>query len=48
MPHEQHLRSPNLFLQSDGDIDAAAVEALIEQRNQARVDKDWGTYHLHC
>lgn len=34
---------PVKFLQSDSDIDAAAVEALIEQRNQARVDKDWGT-----
>ena len=33
---------PQAFLQSDSGIDAAEVEALIAQRNQARADKDWG------
>lgn len=33
---------PQQFLQSDSDIDAAHVEALIVQRNQARAAKDWG------
>ncbi len=32
---------PGAFLQSDGTVDAAAVEALIGQRNQARKNKDW-------
>ena len=29
-------------MQSDSGIDAAEVEGLIAQRNQARADKDWG------
>ena len=33
---------PQAFLQSDSGIDAAEVEGLIAQRNQARADKDWG------
>ena len=28
-------------MQCDGTVDAAAVEALIGQRNQARKNKDW-------
>lgn len=35
---------PNSFLQGDSEEsdDVAEIEALIEQRNQARANKDWG------
>lgn len=35
-------QDPAAFLQGDGDLDEVAeIEALIEQRNQARKDKNW-------
>ena len=33
--------APDAFLQAGDDVDVEQIEALIQQRKQARLDKDW-------